>query len=199
MSALWKLWRTDALQLLTSAAMLQLLTSMLGFYGAIRHQKYLLVAVMLFVWPIMGIYITSGYLTYKDAHSSKWDLRLSEHWDSYPVESIATIQDVFQCCGYLSHFDRPVAISTCDAFGTASNSTTSGLQALDTSSRDETNPSASNITNTIYDDSPGCYSAWNAFSFQYLSILYIISFFMVPFCLIMFVTSILAANHIYND
>jgi hypothetical protein len=97
--------------------------------------------------------------------------------------------------------DRPYISNVCAGYVDSSVNQKRSLdylveenQLLDLAKRQTYDPNR-NIVPTI----PGCHDRWVGFLVTYYQAMYYFSFAMIPFSLIVFVTSVLTANHLYMD
>lgn len=204
-----------ALVLLTTVASLTILNTLLGYIGLLRHYKPMLIAYLVFLWPLLVSYIAVGYLSYVANEYS--GSTLSNVWDGFKNNQKESIQNQFVCCGFLSELDRVALSDQCNIIDTSSSSlvskrgfeqssglielngksTLSGLVAkrgLGVMARQSA--LAKRQTGSI--GLPGCYLTWGKVSSDYLHTITNLGFSSIPFFAFSFIIGVLSINHIYD-
>lgn len=111
---------SNTLTLLTAVSSLTILNTFLGYIGLLRHYKSILIAYLVFLWPLLLSYIAVGYLSYVANASS--GSSLSGVWGQLSDIQKESIQNQYVCCGFLSELDRVTSSQQCNIIDTTSSS-----------------------------------------------------------------------------
>ncbi|KAJ8328380.1 hypothetical protein O5D80_003738 [Batrachochytrium dendrobatidis] len=106
------LWGSSIVVALMVSGSLQVLFGIVGYFGALLHRKTLLIFFMVAIWPLVFGYLYVGYSTYRQLNATQWEKSLSDSWSTLNTTR-GSIQAQYNCCGFLSSFDRPFADSKC--------------------------------------------------------------------------------------
>ncbi|KAI8824233.1 Tetraspanin family-domain-containing protein [Fimicolochytrium jonesii] len=214
--------RVDLLFLLTLTSGALTIVGLVGFLGAFMHRKNILSIHSVLLWPILAGLIVLGYMAYNQLNTSAWDDFLTNKWDTL-YDQRGFVQDKFNCCGFFSGLDRPLAVDHCvppsppavNQVGAPSTSPQSKrrrqsrpakrqvrlhevgqnvLQGQDTSS----SPPGPASGTPDFASAPGCYMSWNDHASSFLRTTYICAFCGIPLLLFVFIVGLLASNHIYD-
>ena len=84
--------RQDIMVILTTGALLQTLLGFFGMFGALTHRKKFLAGYLLLLWVVGGIFMTNGFLAYKEVYSFQFEANMSTLWTKLGSKQV-TIQN----------------------------------------------------------------------------------------------------------
>ena len=106
---------TPELILSTLAAIIGLLTSLVGWAGILLNNRGFLAWYTFLTWITFAFLVTPGYLTYK-RRTFNLEGKINAQWSrSLNTEDRLRIQNQLNCCGYFSPFVEATVSQTCYA------------------------------------------------------------------------------------
>lgn len=84
--------RQDIMVVLTTGALCQTLLGFFGMFGALTHRKKFLAVYLLLLWVVGGIFMTNGFLAYKEVYSFQFEANMSTLWTKLGSKQV-TIQN----------------------------------------------------------------------------------------------------------
>jgi len=74
--------RRDVLTILTVSGFSMLAFGALGIFGALTHRKYVVVIFMFLLWAVGGLFLSNGYITFKQVTSFQFEGDMSRLWSN---------------------------------------------------------------------------------------------------------------------
>jgi phosphate/sulfate permease len=193
--------------LITIVGSLMTLNALIGYFGAFRHKKVVLIVYLLLIWPILGVDVAVGFMSYHQRNDGNLMDELSVIWNTVDRQNI---QDDYECCGFLWALDRPFIDSRCiggiNGTTTTNSTTNTATEITNTSEADDSTLQRRSLRHFKRQDIPtidtepypGCVSTWGEDISNYLKACYIFAFSLIILLLSTFIIGILTTNHIYD-
>ncbi|ORY30403.1 hypothetical protein BCR39DRAFT_529758 [Naematelia encephala] len=99
----------------TIAAVLIVLTSLVGYAGVILNVRAFLAVYTLLLWACFALLVTPGYMTYKQ-RTFNLEGKINAQWSrNLGSEGRQRVQDALRCCGYFSPYVEATQSPLCYA------------------------------------------------------------------------------------
>jgi hypothetical protein len=104
---------TPELVLCTLAAVVGLLTSIIGWAGILLNNRSFLAVYTFLTWITFGLLVIPGYITYK-TRTFNLEGKVNSQWSrDLDTSDRLIIQNVLSCCGYYNPFEEATVSATC--------------------------------------------------------------------------------------